>query len=78
VDGRAGAAGRRLTEQKIIRQDEPGSADGRTTSRSLARSVRAMRARLFLALLVLAILLLALGGLVVRSTASGLRVVTSP
>jgi len=36
-----------------------------------------MRRRLYLALIVLAILLLALGGLVVRSTASGLRAVTS-
>jgi hypothetical protein len=35
-----------------------------------------MRKRMYLGLIVLAILLLALGGLVVRATAAGLRVAT--
>jgi hypothetical protein len=37
-----------------------------------------MRTRFYLALIVAAVLLLALGGLVVRSTAAGLRAATGP
>jgi len=78
VDGRTGAAGRRLSPRgEIIREDERESVPRATTPDRRGHIVASMRRRLYLALIVLAILLLALGGLVVRSTASGLRAVTS-
>ena len=61
---------------KIVPQDEPGSPSGTTTHGRRPPIVVVMRKRLYLALIVLAVLLLALGGLVVRSTASGIRAAT--